>query len=67
MLSVLFAESEEIAMKLPRHTKKALEINPDDESAHYNLAIVYSKKRMYDDAILEYKKVIELKDRKSVV
>jgi tetratricopeptide (TPR) repeat protein len=40
--------------------RKTLELNPDDESAHYNLAIVYSKKRMYDDAILEYKKVIEL-------
>ncbi|KHE91462.1 MAG: hypothetical protein SCABRO_02783 [Candidatus Scalindua brodae] len=39
--------------------RKAIELNPDDEAAHYNLGIVYSKKRMYDEAILEYKKVIE--------
>jgi tetratricopeptide (TPR) repeat protein len=39
--------------------RKTIELNPDDESAHYNLGIIYSKKKMYNDAILEYKKVIE--------
>jgi superkiller protein 3 len=40
--------------------KKALEINPDLEGAHYFLGVCYYKKNMIDDAIAAFKKVIQL-------
>jgi superkiller protein 3 len=40
--------------------KKAIELNPNDKSAHSNLGNLYTDLKMYDEAIAEHKKVIEL-------
>lgn len=40
--------------------KKAIEINPDFEDAHYFLGVCYYKKNMMDEAIEKFKKVIQL-------
>lgn len=40
--------------------KKALEINPDLEDAHYFLGVCYYKKNMVDEAIASFKKVVKL-------
>ncbi|MEP9411007.1 MAG: tetratricopeptide repeat protein [Candidatus Brocadia sp.] len=40
--------------------RKALEINPDLEDAHYFLGVCYYKKNMIDEAIAAFKKVIQL-------
>ena len=39
---------------------KAIELDPKDASAHYNLGVALYDKGQLDDAIAEYKKAIEL-------
>lgn len=40
--------------------RKAIEINPELEDAHYFLGVCYYKKNMIDEAIEKFKKVIQL-------
>jgi tetratricopeptide (TPR) repeat protein len=40
--------------------KKAIEINPDNELAHFGLGFAYGKKGMYDKAVTEFKKTIKI-------
>lgn len=38
--------------------ERALEINPDMTDARYNLAVAYTKNKMYEEAINEYKQIL---------
>ena len=38
--------------------ERALEINPDMTDARYNLAVAYTKNKMYNEAINEYKQIL---------
>ncbi|RLA92638.1 MAG: hypothetical protein DRG25_05990, partial [Deltaproteobacteria bacterium] len=40
--------------------KKAIAIDPNYVSAHINLAVIYNKKRKFDEAIQEMEKVLEI-------
>ncbi len=40
--------------------KKTIEINPNDDLAHYNLGTAYYDKEMYDEAIVEFVAAIEI-------
>lgn len=42
------------------HFRKALEIDPAYPNLHFNLGNVYMKMDKIDDAIMEYKKEIEI-------
>ncbi|MEO1404045.1 MAG: tetratricopeptide repeat protein, partial [Cyanobacteria bacterium J06635_1] len=40
--------------------EKAIELDPDDATAHYNLGNTYKALKRYDEAISAYEKAIEL-------
>ena len=40
--------------------KKVIDLNPQDRNAHYRLALLYKLQGMYEEAIKEYEKTIEI-------
>ena len=42
------------------HLRKAVELQPELADAHYNLAIVLTVKKQFNEAISEYEKVLAI-------
>jgi tetratricopeptide (TPR) repeat protein len=40
--------------------RRAIEINPDDEDAHFNRGIALARQRRFDEAVAEYQKTLEI-------
>ncbi|MEE8575355.1 MAG: tetratricopeptide repeat protein [Thermodesulfobacteriota bacterium] len=56
-LSYALAGDQKTALK---HYTKALEVNPNFSTAHYNRGKAYSKLGMINEAVIDYKKALEL-------